>query len=310
MNMKQLQYVLLFVLLTQITGACEPANSQKELRTSNPTETLIDPTALQAIQSLPQVASAYTHQVMVLGSFHFNRVTDGSDVVAKNSIDITSSASQGEIEEMAVKIVEKFKPTIIAVEWMPERQDRLDSLYQAFQKGNWTLARNESFQIGFRIAQKMKLAGVFCVDNRPPQPESINALDDIKTYAQSLGQEQALHEYSEENTRFNTFMDEQLARLSLRQYVHLINSPAHTQRYKALSLTGLVNLGYADSYAGADLTGNWYRRNTRIFVNIRNLCKTKEERVLVIYGAAHKWVLDELFEGSPEFELVQPLDII
>ncbi|MFK7846506.1 MAG: DUF5694 domain-containing protein [Rhodothermales bacterium] len=66
-----------------------------------------------------------------------------------------------------------------------------------------------------------------------------------------------------------------------------------------------MNAGVSASIVGADFTGNWYRRNRRILVNIRNQSKTENERVLVIYGAAHKWVLDELFDGFPEFEVVQ-----
>jgi len=76
-------------------------------------------------------------------------------------------------------------------------------------------------------------------------------------------------------------------------------------RNKKFWLTGLVNLGYDDQYVGADLTGHWYRRNTRIFVNARNLCENKKERIFIIYSNAHKWLLDELSEGSPEFTVVQ-----
>jgi len=125
-------------------------------------------------------------------------------------------------------------------------------------------------------------------------------------YAESLGQTEAFKEYDVDNKAFNDYMDEMLSALNLRQYLQLVNSPEHLKRYKALSFTGLVNLGQNDTYVGADLTGNWYRRNTRIFTNVRSLCESKSERVLVIYGAGHKWALDEIFDGSPEFELVQP----
>ncbi len=265
-----------------------------------------DEAVAEFIKDIPQVTSPYKHKVMVLGTFHFDRDRDGSDVVAKNHLDITTEESQHQIESLVNQIASEFKPTMIAVEWMPAYQPRLDSLYNEYKNGQWALENHEAFQIGFRLAKQMGLSGVHCVDNRPPQPESVHDIDDWDAYAAGLNQEVMVNEYNEDNNTFNQFMDDMLSKADLIQYLKLKNSPEHLRRYKQFSFTGLVNLGYKDTYVGADFTGNWYRRNTRILVNIRNLSKTENERVLVIYGAAHKWVLDELFDGSPEFEVVQP----
>lgn len=259
-----------------------------------------------AIDNIPNVSSTYQHQVMVLGAFHFDRSRDASDVVAQNELDISSEESQQQLLEIADQIATQFKPTLIAVEWMPRVQKTMDSLYQAYLKGEWELKKNEAFQLGFRIAKQMKLPNIHCVDNRPPQPDATNEIDDWDLYAEELGQTDLWHEYDADNLRFNTYADSLLSVLDLKSYLRFLNSDAHSSRYKQLFLTGLVNLGAGDSYLGADLTGNWYRRNTRILVNTRQACKSSQERILVIYGSGHKWALDELFEGSPEFDLVQP----
>ena len=61
-----------------------------------------------------------------------------------------------------------------------------------------------------------------------------------------------------------------------------------------------------DEYLGADLLGRWYRRNSRIYANAKNLVhRDSKENLLIIYGGAHKWILDELFHSSPDFEVVQ-----
>ena len=243
---------------------------------------------------------------MVLGSFHFNRSNDGSDVVANNQIDVTTEVSQQALEGLAQRIVDEFQPTLVVVEFRPQYQSIIDSLYQAYQNGSWELGKNETFQLGFRIASKANLSSVQCVDTRPPQPEAINSIDDFESYADSLHQREAFEEYNEANTAFNAYMDELLDTLTVDQYLQVVNSEAHTQRTRHLWHTGLVNLGQGDSYIGADLTGNWYTRNTRIMVNARSHCRSKQEHVLVIYGSAHKWVLDELFASSPEFTVMQP----
>ena len=258
------------------------------------------------LKNIPQTSQGYHHQAMVLGSFHFNRGTDGSDVVSKNQLDITTEENQKHLEQIAARIADQFRPTIIAVEWMPKVQPQIDSLYKEYQNNNWQLGKNETFQLGFRIAKKLKLQTVYCVDNRPPQPESINHIDDIEEYAKNLNQNKMWHEYDEDNAKYNQYMDSLKAKLNLIKFLSLMNSSENNRRSKKLWLTGIVNLGYGDTYLGADFTGNWYRRNTRIFVNTRNLCKSKNERILIIYGNAHKWVLDELFDASPEFQLHQP----
>jgi hypothetical protein len=72
----------------------------------------------------------------------------------------------------------------------------------------------------------------------------------------------------------------------------------------------MVHLGAGDKYVGADLTGNWYRRNTRIFTNVFKELGNSPERVLIVYGATHKFALDEIFEAAPEFEVVQITDLL
>ena len=298
---KIITYQLLLVLLGL---SCSKRESQKSKSQPNiGTEgTVVE----NLLKNTPFISDPDKNQVMVLGSFHFDRGRDGSDVISKNHIDITSQENQQEIEEIVDAIITKFNPTIIAVEWMPDNQTTIDSAFSKYKKGKWELKKHESFQIGFRIAKKLNLSTIYCIDNRPPQPETVTSIDDWDEYAQQLGQVNLWHEYDEHNNAYNNYLDSIKSKLSIKQYLKLLNTPEINSRNKQFWVTGLVNLGYKDKYVGADLTGHWYRRNTRIFVNARNLCASENEKVLIIYGQSHKWILDELFESSPEFEVIQP----
>ncbi len=261
----------------------------------------------EAIGNFPRLEGKEKHKAMVLGTFHFNRNLDGSDVVSKNHIDVMSEISQEGLEDIIAQIVTEFKPTKVAVEWRPNLQPTVDSLYQEYLNGTWKLGKHETFQLGFRIASKMGLPGITCIDNRPRQPESVLSLDDWDTYARENGYEEIWHEFDDENAELNAYMDKMFSELTLKEYFAFLNQKDVAQRFKKLWVTGLVNLGQGDNYAGADLTGHWFQRNTRIFTNIRKLMGEEEEqRVLVIYGQSHKWILDELLETSPEIELLQP----
>jgi hypothetical protein len=48
-----------------------------------------------------------------------------------------------------------------------------------------------------------------------------------------------------------------------------------------------VHFGEPWNWAGADLVGDWFRRNIRIYSNIMGLVDSPNERILVIYGAGH-----------------------
>ncbi len=259
---------------------------------------------------IPTVTTPYGHQVMILGSFHFDRALDGSDVIAKNHLDIADPKNQSQIIALVNTIVADYRPTLIAVEWMPDKQARIDSLYREYLATKKIPGKKEAFQLGFRIAEKLNLSTIYAVDSRPQQPETVTELDDFEAYAQSLNQLELMTEYDHENLIYNNAMDSLLGAYDVSSYMRLINSEANLKRSKQLWFTGLVNLGHGDKYVGADLTGHWYRRNTHIFVNIRNLAKQKQERILVIYGTAHKWTLEELFQGSPEFEVVKTIDLL
>ena len=274
-------------------------NTDKEKTTQSQTTS-----AGELLQQFPVLEKQANHQAMVLGTFHFDYGMDASDVKGNNRMDIFSDENKQQLDTL-IATLKKYNPTKIAIEWPPSIQNRVDSLYTEYKNGTWEIKRSEIYQIGFRLAKELNHPKVYCIDNRPPMPEAISEIDDLDVYADSLGQKELYHKYDDENAQFNRFLDSIQKTSKLLDILKLYNSTTYNKRSKQLWTTGLVNLGVYHDYAGTDLTGHWYRRNTRIFVNAANLATDKEERVLVVYGAMHKWILDELFESSPEFELQQ-----
>ena len=83
-----------------------------------------------ALKQFPALDEKPMHKVMTLGVFHFDRLRDGSDIVAKNHIDIASEQNQKEILSL-VQRLKQFSPGKIAVEWLPQYQPVMDSLFGA-----------------------------------------------------------------------------------------------------------------------------------------------------------------------------------
>ena len=68
-------------------------------------------------------------------------------------------------------------------------------------------------------------------------------------------------------------------------------------------------VGFPDSHIGADLVGEWYKRNLRIFANILNEVEPETRRIFVMFGAGHVWTLRQFLRDHPGFEVV-PVDRI
>lgn len=263
-----------------------------------------DSTELQkAMDSYPSINDIANHKVLTLGTFHFDRARDGSDIVAKEHIDITTNVNQKELDSI-IKLLIQFSPSKIAIEWRPNNQKFMDSLYNEYKKGNYKLEKHETFQIGFKLAKKLGHSRVYCIDNNPPFSEYINNIDDWEKYADNLGHLQLWGNYDIENKRLNTFMDTIQKHLNVFDYMKIINSKRHSNRLKQLWSTGLVNVDHDGQYLGADVVARWYKRNIRLFATAKNLVE-KDENLLIIYGGAHKWILDDLFEATPDFQVIQ-----
>ncbi len=63
-------------------------------------------------------------------------------------------------------------------------------------------------------------------------------------------------------------------------------------------------VGFPDDHIGADLVGEWYKRNLRIFANILRRIEPDTQRIFVMFGAGHLWTLRQFFEDHPEFEVL------
>ncbi|HVQ32361.1 MAG TPA: DUF5694 domain-containing protein, partial [Lysobacter sp.] len=98
---------------------------------------------------------------LFVGSFHMNN--PGHDVHNTRVDDVLSAKRQREIADVA-RLIARFRPTKVMVEADVSSQAKLDASFVASCKGDRALTRNETEQLGFRIACEQKLPGVIAVD--------------------------------------------------------------------------------------------------------------------------------------------------
>jgi hypothetical protein len=245
-------------------------------------------------------------KVLLLGTFHFEDAgLDGYK--PRHDIDILSARRQAEIEEV-VGALAAFDPTKIAVEWLPEHQERTDEQYRKYLAGEFELGANEVYQLGFRLARRLGHDRVHLVDARG---RAYEPHVDVEEYARSHGQARLIdNPWDERFEQWYAFKDERKTEQTLREHLLWINEEANILKGHGHYLTGGFGVGVADEYPGVDSRTRWYNRNLRIFANLERISTLEDERILLIIGAGHLPILRHAALASPEYELVEVSDFL
>lgn len=69
-------------------------------------------------------------------------------------------------------------------------------------------------------------------------------------------------------------------------------------------------VGFPDHHIGADLVGEWYKRNLRIYANIWRTVQSDSDRVLLLMGQGHIWTLRQFFRENPRFKVVPVAEVL
>jgi hypothetical protein len=255
--------------------------------------------------------SAQSVEVLTLGMFHF--AFPNLDVVQtaeEDQIDVLLPKYQKEIE-LIVKKLSVFKPTIIVIEQPNAYQTEIDSLYNQYLLGKYQLGRDEYEQIGFRMAKKMGLQKLYCVDEWMGNftENILNLLNNEESEESS-----AFVESFENNTDSSKVFHKEPLFKSKGILAELIQSNDEENIKKSLGNYLINDFKYETTpydFIGVDFeTGRWFSRNLKIFRNIQRIDTEPSDRILVIFGSGHLNILNYLFECSPEYTLVRTNDFL
>jgi len=240
-------------------------------------------------------------QVLFVGTFHFHYPGLDAHVTAdRDKVDVLSASRQKELTAL-VKYIEKFKPTKIAIEAVPEWG--ATQKLRAYKSGAHRLERDERYQLGMRIATEMKLDTIYSIDDHSMVSELSKINQD---YFKALFKDydyKSDDPYAKMYERWYKAEDSLRAKTSLLDFFKYTNSKMHHQLGHGAYLVGDFKL---DNKRGADaLAINWYSRNLRIFRNLQNITESPNDRILVIFGNGHGSILRQLLESSPEYDFIE-----
>jgi hypothetical protein len=238
--------------------------------------------------------------LLVLGSAHFEN--PGRDLVNVETPDIMSPTRQAEIEETVQRLT-AFAPTHVAVEWPGHEQAALDARYREFLAGRYEPDGSEREQIGFRLAAAMGLDRVDAVDwNESPVGDL--ELHNWPAYADANGRDAELAAIMDAAGAIPPLQDQGVA-----HWLRELNDPAVLANSHRIYFD-IAMIGDDQQQPGSNWVGHWYGRNLRIFRRLALLADQKQDRVAVVYGHGHAYLLRQFAVESGAFELVDVADVL
>lgn len=260
--------------------------------------------ALLALLSAPAIGKVASQRpaLLIVGVPHF--ANPGRDIVNMRIADVTTDQRQREIEAVVERLA-AFKPTRIAVEWSAARQDQLDRRYADYVAGRYALSPDEIDQIGLRLAARIGLKRIDAVDwnEMPPGNE---ADYDFVAWAEANGRAsdwQARMARSQAEAGAQTRL---MGCTPVASWIRRLNSSDARIKMQQ-PYYEIAAMGDAKAQPGAAWVGSWYARNLRILNNLKAMTNRPHERILVIYGAGHGYLLDQQARESASFNVVDTL---
>lgn len=240
--------------------------------------------------------------LLIVGVPHFSN--PGRDIVNVRISDVTTAERQREVERIVDRLA-AYNPTRVAVEWPAGRQAELDRRYAEYVAGNYALSRNEIDQLGLRLAARLRLKRIDAVDwnDMPPGNE---ADYDFVSWAEAAGRG---GDWKAQTARSQAEADADAGLMTctpISSWIRRLNTPAARLKMQR-PYYDIAVMGDAKNQPGAAWVGAWYARNLRILNNIRAIAGTPGERIVVIYGAGHGYLLDQQARESASFTVEDTL---
>lgn len=232
-------------------------------------------------------------KVLLVGTFHMDHTASG-DMYKTEMDNLLSQKRQQEICEVVDRL-KCFNPTKIALEIVTEDDELFNKRYKEYVDGKFELKVNEIYQLGFRMAAELGHKRIYPIDwmevGAGTRPYS-----EVYEWAKA-NQPELFSEIFNEKV-FNT--DTSKSILEIYQDCNDLDQI----RKSHLHYINMARIGNVGEYVGIDWLIWWYQRNLTLFSNICRLIESEDERILVIIGNSHIYLLNEFLRESNKVELV------
>ena len=264
-----------------------------------------------AVTTLAQSART---EIMIVGSDHFSQTYKKGN---PNTDVLTPTGQQGMTR--FTSSVARYKPDMLVIESLPEKQAEIDSLYLLYVQDKLNLlslpdSRSEVYQLAFRLGKQLQLPRIYCVNAPGGTSQSIlRNGDNIEVY------QNATTELRKVVAEVTTAL--QNGTLPLYDYLVTINqpriynmvyrlrymTPARVTNGRFVNPDSMVDTAFVNpKYIGAELISVFKNRDYKIYSNIVvRAMQVKPKRIVALFGAAHIGSLNNIFIDDPEYRVMR-----
>ena len=232
-------------------------------------------------------------QVMVVGAYHF---VSKANLFNMDVDDPMSPKRQAEIADVVAHLA-AFHPTKIILE-ETSGTSHLEENYQAYRAGHFDLPPSENYQIGFRLAKSAALPRIFLTNARTDFD-----FDALVASAKAHGQMDLVQ--AAEGVYTNAIHTTDIIQKNgtiLEMYRYLNSDEQIRLNNSGYMFTARV--GANTDFAGAKLVAGWYLRSIEMYAQMTQIV-SPDDRILILYGQGHAYMLRELIKASLDLTLVE-----
>lgn len=236
-------------------------------------------------------------KVLLVGAFHMGQTSDMHNTELDN---LLSPTRQQEIREV-VERLKSFNPTKVALEIVTEDDETINNTYKAYVDGQFELKAREHQQLGFRIAAELGHKRIYPIDWMETGVAT-RPYGEVYDWAK-INQPELFNEVFSGGS---SLIDKNKSILEMYQ---ICNDPDEIKKSHELYIN-LARIGHVREYIGIDWLIWWYQRNLILFSNISRLASSEEDRILVIIGGSHIYLLDQFLRESNVVEVVDVNELL
>ena len=235
--------------------------------------------------------------VLNVATFHMGETSDAM----KTEFDENDKKNQTEVKKVA-KFLAKFKPTIIVIEALPEKDsirqaEYLDYLNNPNKKFiNPDERELLAYEVG-RLSGTTKIYGIDYKESYGIQGDTIKPIDKITN--------NKYWRMVEENEKNNP--EEGIPFYDLFK---LNNHPQYLESLININADLLLYISNKGNSEGADAASKFYHRNLVMFSNLNQIPMTKDDRIFILMGGVHTAFFMDFLKRSPKFKIENTFDYL
>lgn len=235
--------------------------------------------------------------VLNVATFHMGETSDAM----KTEFDENNKNNQTEVKKVA-KLLAEFKPTIIIIEALPEKDSIRQADYLEYKKNPNKKFTNPderellAYEVG-RLSGATKIYGVDYKESYSIQGDTIKPID--KTT----------------NSKYWKMVDENEKKnpeegIPFYDLFKLNNHPQYLESLININADLLLYISNKGKSEGADAASKFYHRNLVMFSNLNQIPLDKDDRIFILMGGTHTAFFMDFLKRSPKFKLENTFDYL